>query len=139
MEDRHRLLPHTADIRVEAWGATRAACLSQMVVGIVDSFVDRAATGSLPSTKVPVQHGGATDRDLAVWLVEEVLWLLDTQGVVPVSLDLVDTDGGLRGSMQVVAGDLVEVIGAPPKAVSFSDLVVERVGDGWHGLATIDV
>jgi SHS2 domain-containing protein len=139
LETGHRLLPHTADIRVEAWGVTRATCLAELVAGIVDSFVDRTGTDSLPSTVVPVEHHGGNDRDLAVWLVEEVLWLLDTDGVVPVAVDLTDNGNGLHGDLHVVSGDLVEVIGSAPKAVSYSDLIVEQTDQGWHSVATIDV
>ena len=139
MQTGHRFLPHTADIRVEAWGATRAACLAELIAGMVDSFADRTGAESLPCRIVPVDHPDGGSRELAVWLVEEVLWLLDTQGVIPVHVDLVDTDGGLHGTLHVVGCDLVDSIGAAPKAVSYSELVIEQTDDGWHSVATIDV
>jgi SHS2 domain-containing protein len=34
----HRTVPHTADLRIEAWAATREECLAEAVRGLVGSF-----------------------------------------------------------------------------------------------------
>ena len=34
----HRTVPHTADLRIEAWAPTREECLAEAVRGLVDSF-----------------------------------------------------------------------------------------------------
>ena len=39
----HRTVPHTADLRVEAWAPTREACLAEAVRGLVDRFAVVAA------------------------------------------------------------------------------------------------
>ena len=36
----YRLLPHTADVVVEAWAPTRMACLAEVVRGLVAVFAD---------------------------------------------------------------------------------------------------
>ncbi|HEV8559398.1 MAG TPA: archease [Actinophytocola sp.] len=38
----HRAVPHTADIRIEAWAPTREACLGEAVAALVESFADPA-------------------------------------------------------------------------------------------------
>lgn len=36
----HRSVPHTADLRIEAWAPTRDGCIRQAVLGTVESFLD---------------------------------------------------------------------------------------------------
>jgi hypothetical protein len=38
----YRTLPHTADLRIEAWAPTREACLAEGVAGLVATFADTA-------------------------------------------------------------------------------------------------
>lgn len=33
-------MPHTADLRIEAWAPTRDGCIRQAVLGTVESFLD---------------------------------------------------------------------------------------------------
>jgi SHS2 domain-containing protein len=35
----HRSVPHTADLRIEAWAPTRDGCIRQAVLGTVASFL----------------------------------------------------------------------------------------------------
>jgi SHS2 domain-containing protein len=34
----HRTVPHAADLRIEAWAATREECMAEAVRGLVGSF-----------------------------------------------------------------------------------------------------
>ena len=36
----HTSVPHTADLRIEAWGPTREDCIAEAVRGLVESFAD---------------------------------------------------------------------------------------------------
>ncbi|MDT0468626.1 archease [Streptomyces gibsoniae] len=42
-ESGHRALPHTADVRVEAWGTTQEQCLEEAALGLVEFFADTSA------------------------------------------------------------------------------------------------
>ena len=56
----HRLLPHTADCAIEAWGPDRASCLTEALCGLMEEFVelpDAAAPRVLPLAAA----GGAED------------------------------------------------------------------------------
>jgi SHS2 domain-containing protein len=39
----HRSVPHTADLRIEAWAPTREGCIHQAVLGTVESFLDTSS------------------------------------------------------------------------------------------------
>ena len=79
----HRTVPHTADLRVEAWAPTREECLAEAVRGLVDSFavvarglVRRTAERHLAASDVAVAAGSASTL-LAGWEPDQTLWLTD--------------------------------------------------------------
>jgi SHS2 domain-containing protein len=130
----HRSVPHTADTRIEAWAPTRETCLAEAVAGLVASFVD--TTGAHPVRTATVDLTADSDADTLVDVLDEVIYLLDTQGDVPI-----DTEVGPGPAMQLhltpVAG--VRTTGAAPKAVTLHDLRFERTAGGWSCAVTIDV
>lgn len=135
----HRALAHTADVSLEAWAPSRSGCIEEGVRALVELFAD---PGHACSTDVvPVTFAPADPDELFASALEEVIYLVDTLGVVPVHVELTDAPGGgLAGTFAVAPLGAVEVVGSPPKAVSRSGLSLERTrGGGWHGGATIDV
>jgi SHS2 domain-containing protein len=134
----HRTLPHTADLRIEAWAPTREACLAESVAALVASFADM--TGAEPGSTVTVQIADAqTDQDALVAVLDEVIYLLDTQAAVPVAVDVEPAPGGLNVRLQLVALDGVEITGAVPKAVTLNQLEITHGPHGWSCGVTVDV
>ena len=133
----HRSVPHTADIRIEAWAPTREACLAEAVAGLVASFLDTAGARSVRTATVDRTAG--SDTDTLVEVLDEVIYLLDTQGAVPIDTEVVaGADGpGMRLHLAPVAE--VRPIGAVPKAVTLHDLRFGRTDGGWSCAVTIDV
>ena len=116
----HRSVPHTADLRIEAWSPTRAGCIGQAVLGAVESFLD---TSSAPVQRTHrTRVTGDSDDDLLAAALEEVIYLLG----IDVALTMVDA----RPLSQV---------GAVPKAVSLNDLDLSHSADGWRCAVTLDV
>lgn len=136
-----RALPHVADLILEAWAPERLACFEAAVTGLVATFAD--AGPAVADRTVEFTVAATTDEGLLVHLLEEVIFLVDTEGCVPVGVTILDADGGLRGSFATVDVTQVEQIGALPKGVSRSE--AEFAGDGegdrqrWHCRVTIDV
>jgi protein archease len=135
----HRSVPHTADLRIEAWGPTREDCIAEAVRGLVGSFADVSRAGrSHPS-------GGHltadSDADLLAAAVEEVIYRLDTSGEIPVAVEVGRADdGGIDLALQVVDASTVEITGAAPKAASLSGLACAPDAAGrWSCAVTIDV
>jgi hypothetical protein len=50
----HRTLPHTADIRIEAWAPGREQCIAEAVRGMVDTFADTSRHGETAVREVRV-------------------------------------------------------------------------------------
>ena len=87
----HRSVPHTADLRIEAWAPTRDGCIRQAVLGTVESFLDTSSAQAQQTRRRRLT--GNRDDDLLVAALEEVIYLLDTTGEAPVDVNLSQADG----------------------------------------------
>lgn len=135
----HRGVPHTADLRIEAWGPTRETCLAEAVRGLVCSFAD--VTGAEPH-RTRVRHlAAAPAEDLLVAAVDEVIYWLDAEGEIPVSVVVRPAaDDGADLVLSLAAAGEAEIIGAAPKAPSLHDLRCAPDSSGqWSCSVTIDV
>jgi SHS2 domain-containing protein len=137
MTDGHVVLPHTADVRIEAWGVTAGHCYEEAVAALVDVFADTSR--ATDRRTVPFRVGPADPDVLLVLLLEEVLLHLDVRGLVPVDARVEVRGDELEGTLDVVDVDTVEVVGAIPKGISYADLRFGEEDGRWQCQATIDV
>jgi SHS2 domain-containing protein len=133
----HRGVPHTADLRIEAWAPSRDGCIRQAVLGTVDSFLDISSAG--PHRSLSRRLTAGSDDDLLVAVLEEVIFLLDTVGQAPVDLDLQGGGGVAEVNFAMVDARTLPQVGAVPKAVSLNDLRLSHDDNGWRCLVTLDV
>jgi phage shock protein A len=135
----HRSVPHTADLRVEAWAPTREECLAEAARGLVGSFAVVAA--ARPRRTAERRFIAASDEDLLVAIIDEVIYRLDADGQIPVTVDVRPVpDGGVMLSMQLADVGQAEITGAVPKAASLHDLRCAPGPPGqWSCGITIEV
>ncbi|MGW1026414.1 archease [Streptomyces sp. NPDC002577] len=133
----HRGVPHTADLRVEAWAPTREECLAHAVRGVCESFLD--LTGAAGVRRRDVRVRADSDEDLLVALLEEVVYWLDTADEVPVDVELTPVPQGLRAGLHMADASALPVTGAAPKAVTLHDLYFAHHPEGWTCSVTLDV
>jgi protein archease len=133
----HCSVPHTADLRVEAWGPTREECLAEAVRAVVESFVDCAGARAQTSREAEITAG--SDDDLLVALLEELVYWLDTACEVPIAVELDAMPGGVRACFRMADADSLPVTGATPKAVTLHQLAFCRVPEGFRCSVTLDV
>jgi SHS2 domain-containing protein len=133
----HRTVPHTADLRIEAWAPTREACLAEAVTGLVDSFADTA--GADPGWTITVDLAAPTDEEALVAVLDEVIYRLDTEHAVPLDTEVEPCSNGVRIRLQLAAVDGVELTGAVPKAVTLHQLHITNSPGGWSCGVTVDV
>jgi SHS2 domain-containing protein len=135
----HRSVPHTADLRIEAWGPTREECIAEAVRGLVESFADISEATRRRAIKRHLDAG--SDADLLAAAVEEVIYHLDTDGTIPAGVEASRADdGGIDLTLRVVDAAAAEIIGAAPKAASLSGLACAPDASGrWSCAVTIDV
>lgn len=133
----HRTVPHTADLRIEAWAPTRDGCIRQAVLGTVASFLDTSSARSSHTRvrRLPEER----DDDLLVAVLDEVIYLLDTAGEAPLDLDVNGTDGGVDVEFAMADASTLPQLGAVPKAVSLNELHFSQGREGWRCAVTLDV
>jgi SHS2 domain-containing protein len=133
----HRTVPHTADLIIEAWAPSLAGCLTEAVAALTESCAD--TSGAVPTGRHSFSLGAGSDEEALVALLEEVLYVLDAHGEVPVTTHLTRDGAVLAGWFDVVGVGEVPLTGSAPKGISLSGLTLERVGREWHCAATVDV
>ncbi|MFG1780072.1 archease [Micromonospora sp. NPDC049051] len=134
----HRRLPHTADVRIEAWAPSRPECVAEAVAALVDTFVDPAGAAPGPSREFRAPAGD--DADVLVAVLDEVIFRMETAGELPLHTDVADAGaGGLVVCWRTVDTDAVELVGAVPKAVALHGLRFGPDGEGWSCAVTLDV
>lgn len=133
----HRTVPHTADLRIEAWAPTRGGCIRQAVLGAVETFLDTSSATAQRTHRTRLT--GDNDDDLLVAALEEIIYLLDATGQAPVGVEVSDTEGALDMTLALVDAGALSQLGAVPKAVSLNDLDLSQGKDGWRCSVTLDV
>lgn len=133
----HKSVAHTADVRVEAWGPSRETCIAEAVLGMVEAFVD---TSSMHPESVRHCRLEETDNeDLLVGVLDEVIYLLDTEEVVPVDVELEPDGTGIDVRFAVVDAARAVQVGAAPKGISYHGLRFGPGPSGWSCTVVVDV
>ncbi len=138
----HRARAHTADVILEAWGPDLAACCEEVVAALVETYCDPAGCPPIVG-RHEVHLEPSSDDEAVLQVLDEVIFLLDTSGAVPVGAQVRAGVGGDAAGLEVVIllADRAEVepTGSVPKAVSRSGLVVERAPTGLRCQVLVDL
>ncbi|MET8989586.1 archease [Nonomuraea wenchangensis] len=133
----HRPLPHTADTRIQAWAPTVGECIAQAVLGMAESFLDLDGAAVIGERDLDVEPGEPQDQLVAV--LDEVIYLMDTTGQIPIRAEAEHGQHGLRLHLAMADVTAVSQTGAVPKAVALHQLTFEHHADRWTCTATLDV
>lgn len=135
-----RELPHTADVRFEAWAATREECVAEAITALVHTFVDPSTLGSAEPRTYTVS--AATDTELLLEALDEVIFDLDVADRVPISATVRPDPNDATGlEIRCECGNIrgAELTGSVPKAVSWHELEIGTDGRGWRCRVTVDI
>ncbi|MFB7667742.1 archease [Kitasatospora sp. NPDC056138] len=138
----HRAVPHTADMRVEAWSPTVEGCIGEAVRAVVEGFADTSEATPVRDREYTVTT--ENDADLLVSVLEEVIYRMDADGEIPLDAQVGavrDAAGGRSVSvrLRMADADTATLVGAVPKAVSLHDLRLQGDPGGWTCQVTLDV
>ncbi|GAA3243531.1 archease [Streptomyces sp. XM83C] len=134
----HRTVPHSAaDVRIEAWGASRERCLVEAALGMVECFADVRAVR--PTSVEHIRLAEHDDDDLLAALLDEVAFRLEVDGQVPVDLEADESEDGLEVRLSLAGLTEVPVTGAAPNGVSWHGLRIGPGPYGWSCAVTVDV
>ncbi|MFJ1551588.1 archease [Streptomyces sp. NPDC088246] len=135
-------MPHTADMRVEAWSPTAEGCIGEAVRAVLESFADTTGAAIVGEREYVVTAG--SDEDLLVSVLEEVVYRMDADGEIPLAVEVgaIRSAGDGRGlpvRFRMADTGTAVAIGAVPKAVSLHDLQLRGGPGGWTCRVTLDV
>jgi SHS2 domain-containing protein len=128
---------HPADLRIEAWGPTREACVAEAVAAVVGSFVSPVPAPGRSIVEFDVS--GPTDPELLYRVLENVVSRIRKCRQVPVTAAATATAGGLRLRCAVADTAAFLPVGAIPKGVSQRSVRCAPGPGGWWCAASIDV
>lgn len=132
----HGVQAHTADVVIEAWGPTAAACYEEAAAAFVDVF---AAVDAVEGSAEPFDVGPGRPEELLVLLLEELLFGADARGRVPVATEVEVRGDHLIGRITAVPIEEVAIVGSIPKGVSYSELEFGHRDGGWVCRTVVDV
>ncbi|MFE6022027.1 archease [Streptomyces sp. NPDC056441] len=135
-------MPHTADMRVEAWSPTAEGCIDEAVHAVLEGFADTSGAAVVGDREYVVT--AESDEDLLVSVLEEVVYRMDADGEIPLTVEVgaIQSAGDGRGlsvRFRMADAGTAVPIGAVPKAVSLHDLQLRGGPGGWTCRVTLDV
>ena len=108
----------------------------------IDTLTDLAIV-KIDGTDLPAAALGQSDSlkvgQLVIAVLDQVIYLVDTEDAVAVGLTVEIDAPVLRVAMPVVDLADVEIIGSAPKAVALSELRMEHAEGRWIASAIVDV
>jgi len=140
--ERYRILPHVADGKFRAFGATREEAFANAGLATASLMWDWWAIKALRS--VPVAVEGRDLEQLLYRFLEEVLYLFETKNfLLAVVEDVSIEEGEDVFRLKAVfwgdeAGGRYEIFGAV-KAVTYNEMKIERGCDGWAVQVVVDM
>lgn len=138
----HGAVPHTADMRVEAWSPTAEGCIREAVRAMVEGFADTSGA-TVVGERVYVLTA-ESDVDLLVSVLEEVVYRMDADDEIPLDVEVgsikpAGAGRGLSVRFRMADAGTAVPVGAVPKAVSLHDLHLRGGPGGWTCRVTLDV
>ncbi|MFE3901467.1 archease [Streptomyces sp. NPDC059153] len=135
-------MPHTADMRVEAWAPTAEGCIGEAVRAVLEGFADTSGAVVVGEREYVIT--AESDADLLVSVLEEVVYRMDADGEIPLVVEVGSIrsagDGrGLSVRFRMADAGTAVPIGAVPKAVSLHELQLHGGPGGWTCRVTLDV
>lgn len=120
-----RLLPHTADVAIATWGPSLDIAFAETVRALVAVTFDLRRVRATDERTVRVT--GVAPVRLLVGLLDEVLYLLDTEGFLPARAFVVASPEGLDARLGGESFDPSrhERIGPLVKAITYHQIHVE--------------
>ncbi|AFZ73816.1 archease [Natronobacterium gregoryi] len=134
------LRKHTADVAVEATGNT----LEDVFAAVADGLA-AASCETIPDDgdRFSVSVTAESREALLFDYLDELVYLRDVRNELPVDHAVAAIDEAANGSLSLEAHargvPLTEITAREIKAVTYSEMRLERTDDGWEAYVVFDV
>ena len=127
----YRWIDHTAELEIEL-----EAPSAEGVFGEAAAALGELLGGGEPAGSRTVEVHASDRAALLAAFVEELVFLAESEGLVPVGVDAVElADGRARVEVALASGDPPHLV----KAVTYHRLAFEPSGSGYRATAVLDV
>ncbi|MFW5977789.1 MAG: archease [Halohasta sp.] len=135
----YRLREHTADIAVEATAPTLGGLFGAVADGLAAAMCE-----SIPDSegnRFEIECRAESIEALLYEYLDQLIYERDVRLVLPVDNDarVTDTNGEWVLDASARGVPLAEVTAREIKAVTYSEMEVDRRDDEWHGYVVFDV
>jgi len=134
----YALREHTADVAVEATGGSLGGVFAAVADGMAAAMCEDAPGGG-DRFEVSVTAEGR--EALLFDYLDRLIYERDVRSVLPVdNRAAVGRDGGAwRVEASFRGVPLADVTARDLKAVTYSEMDISRIGEGWHAYVVFDV
>ena len=146
-------IEHTSELELRLESPTLEALLEEALRAVAEEVEEDVEEGKSPAAaplpRRPIEApGGQAERravaidasgpdTLLADLLNEAIFLMETEGFLPAALEVRELDGGrLRGAL---VGRCAEAVRPLVKAATYHRLEARREGAGWRGTVVLDV
>jgi SHS2 domain-containing protein len=131
------LQAHTADIAVEATGNTLAETFEAVAAGLSAAHCDRIPEDG---DRFSITVDSESEEALLFDYLDELIYQRDVKGALPVDhLVSIERDGKLRLNASARGVPLSGIDAREIKAVTYSEMALERTPAGWRARVVFDV
>jgi SHS2 domain-containing protein len=135
---RFEVLSHTADTGIIAYGSTLPELFEHAAYGMFSLMFD-LGEGASPVSRSLVAAGDTVEELLVAWLGETLAVAeIEDLAFSSFTVDRLE-EGGVQGAAAGSPAEEAVLIGPPIKAVTFHDLAVVEIPDGWWARIIFDV
>ena len=132
----YEILPHTADIGLEARASSLPELLSEAVRGLAAIILDAEPPASDRTERIEIDANDL--EDLVVQFLNECLYRYESSGELAVAATLKSvTPVRAEGEIAVILDP--DAGGPMVKAVTYHGLIVNRGANGWRTRVYLDV
>lgn len=136
---KYRLLDHTADIGLEAWGDTKEEALAATVEAMFDLIVDNESVSAREEKKIAA--GGVDTSDMLINLLREALYLFHGKSWLCKICEIMEVNEE-KISARLLGEPYDEKkhqLKMEIKAVTYHTLKIEKRENGWRARVIFDV
>ncbi len=134
-----RLLEHTADMGIEAFGETPEELFRQAALGLRQMMFGLAEIDSVEEKQIQIE--GRDREELLVGWLSEIIYYMETKGFVPSAFDV--AEAGPERLSAWLSGEPFDHrrhhIEREVKAITYHQILVEQVHDGWRARLYVDL
>lgn len=137
-EARFELVSHTADVAIEAWAPTRSGVFGAVADGLAAAHLD-----SIPDHGSTIDLSVRAESLTAVLFdyLDRLIYVRDVENVLPVENRATVSEEGAEWVVEATARGvpLADVAAREVKAITYSEMELERRDGEWHAYVVVDV